>query len=49
MKQPRYNLWHNQDLQLENATWHQLEDCMAENCWHKDDVDIEEIEEEQNG
>lgn len=44
MKQDRYNLWHDNDLKIENATWKKVEDTMAENGWHKDDVDIEECE-----
>jgi len=43
-QEPLYNLWYQNDLIVQYATWKQVELHMAERGLHKDDVDIELVD-----
>lgn len=46
MNEPLYNLWYNNELLLEKATWREIECEMGSMFINKENVDIETIEED---
>ncbi len=37
-----FNLWYKGELVLEHVYWDDIAIKLSEECWHKDDVDVEE-------
>ena len=46
--EPLFNLWHNNNLLLEEATFDEILTEMGERGLHKDNVDLEEIDRDTN-